>query len=40
MKNDNGFTLLEAMIAVFILAIGILAAAGMQLRAIEANITE
>lgn len=37
MKNDKGFTLLEAMIAVFILAVGIMAAAGMQIRAIDAN---
>jgi prepilin-type N-terminal cleavage/methylation domain-containing protein len=37
MMNNQGFSLLEAMIAVFILAVGIMAAAAMQFRAIEAN---
>lgn len=37
MKNQKGSTLIEAMIAIFILAIGILAAMGMQIRAIGAS---
>jgi type IV pilus assembly protein PilV len=37
MKNDNGFTLLEAMIALLILSVGIVGAAVMQIQAIRAN---
>ncbi|MDR3629095.1 MAG: prepilin-type N-terminal cleavage/methylation domain-containing protein [Desulfocapsaceae bacterium] len=37
MKIDGGFTVIEAMTAVFILAVGMLAAAGMQIRAIGAT---
>ena len=37
LKNQKGSTLIEAMIAIFILSIGILAAMGMQVRAIGAS---
>lgn len=37
MKNDNGFTLLEAMIALLILSVGIIGAALMQMQAIRGN---
>ncbi len=36
-QKDNGFTLLEVLIAMFILAIGLLAVAGMQVTTIEGN---
>ncbi|MDR3631403.1 MAG: prepilin-type N-terminal cleavage/methylation domain-containing protein [Desulfocapsaceae bacterium] len=39
MKNDNGFSLLEAMIAIFILSVGIIGAAFMQIQAIRGNDT-
>ncbi len=42
MKNNNnqdGFTLIEVMIAIFILTIGILGAAAMQVASIDGNST-
>lgn len=39
LKNQKGATLIEAMIAIAILTIGILAAMGMQVRAISASST-
>lgn len=36
-KNDNGFTLFEAMISLFIISIGILAITRMQLSSIDGN---
>ncbi|MBV5327233.1 MAG: prepilin-type N-terminal cleavage/methylation domain-containing protein [Chlorobium sp.] len=39
LKNQKGMTLIEAMIAIAILTIGIMAAMGMQVRAIGASST-
>ena len=36
-KHDNGFTLVEVMVAVLVLTIGLLGAAGMQISAINGN---
>lgn len=37
MRSDNGFTLIEVMIAVSVFAIGILAVAAMTMRAVNGN---
>ncbi len=37
LKNNNGFTLIEALIAIFILAIGILGLSTMQIQSTEGN---
>ena len=37
MKEQNGFTLLEVIIALFIFSVGLLAVASMQMRAIKGN---
>jgi type IV pilus assembly protein PilV len=37
LKTENGFTILEVLIAVSVLAIGILAVASMQISAIRGN---
>ena len=36
-NNQNGFTLIEVIIAIFILTIGILGAAAMQVASIDGN---
>ncbi len=36
-NNQNGFTIVEVMIAIFILTIGILGAAAMQVASIDGN---
>jgi len=36
-KNEDGFTLVELMIAIFLLSVGLLAAAGMQAMALRSN---
>jgi len=38
-RNDNGFTIIEVMIAIVILSIGILAVAKMQIASINSNST-
>jgi prepilin-type N-terminal cleavage/methylation domain-containing protein len=37
MKNNNGFSLLEVLIAITVLAVGLLGVAGMQIHTIEGN---
>ncbi len=37
MKNNNGFTLIEVMIAIVVLTIGLLGAAAMQLSSVNGN---
>ena len=37
MKNEKGFSLVELLIAIFLLTVGLLAVAGMQTTAINAN---
>ncbi len=37
MKNNNGFSLLEVLIAIFIFAVGILAVGNMQITSIQGN---
>ena len=39
MKNSNGFTLLEVMVAVFIISIGLLGIAALQIAAVKNNHT-